>query len=69
MERTYKKIELVGISNRSFEEAISNAVAKASRSLHGLSWFEVAEQHGKISEGKVVEYQVVVKVAFKLDEK
>lgn len=68
MDRTYKKIELVGISSKSYEEAISNAVAKASKSLHGLSWFEVVEQHGRIAEGKVVEYQAVIKVAFKLDE-
>ncbi len=40
---------------------------KASKSLHGLSWFEVTEQHGRIVEGKVVEYQVILKVAFKLD--
>ncbi len=68
MERTYKKIELVGVSSKSYEEAISNAVAKAAQSLHGLAWFEVAEQHGRIADGKVAEYQAVIKVAFKLDE-
>ncbi|MBI5344381.1 MAG: dodecin domain-containing protein [Deltaproteobacteria bacterium] len=35
--------------------------------MHGLSWFEVAEQHGRIVNGKVAEFQVVLKVAFKLD--
>ncbi len=67
MERTYKKIELVGISNDSYEDAIKNAVAKASRTLHGLSWFEVTDQRGKIVDGEVAEYQVVIKAAFKLD--
>ena len=67
MERVYKKIELVGISPNSFEEAVNNAVEKASRTLHGLSWFEVVAQHGKIADGKVSEYQVILKVAFKLD--
>lgn len=67
MDRTYKKIELVGISEKSYEEAIQNAVSKASKSVHGLSWFDLIEQHGKITDGKVTEYQVVIKAAFKLD--
>jgi flavin-binding protein dodecin len=67
MERTYKKIELVGISSESYEDAVRNAIGKASKSLHGIAWFEVTEQHGKVVDGKVTEFQVVVKVAFKLD--
>ncbi len=67
MDRTYKKIELVGISNKSFEDAISNAVAKAAKSLRGMAWADVSEQHCKIEDGKVAEYQVVMKVAFKID--
>lgn len=68
MDRTYKKIELVGISEKSFEEAISNAVKKAGETLKGLSWFDVIEQHGKIEGSSVAEYQVVIKAAFKLEE-
>lgn len=67
MERVYKKIELVGISSKSFEDAINNAVEKASKSLHGLAWFEVTEQHGRIVDNKVTEYQAVIKAAFKVD--
>lgn len=67
MERVYKKIELVGVSPKSYEDAISDAVAKASKTLHGLSWFELVEQHGRVVEGKVTEYQAVIKVAFKID--
>lgn len=67
MERVYKKIEIVGISTKSFEDAITNAIERASKTLHGLAWFEVAEQHGRIVDNKVAEYQVVLKVAFKLD--
>ena len=67
MDRVYKKIELVGISPKSYEEAINNALKKASESLHGLSWFELVEQHGRIVEGKVAEFQAVIKVAFKVD--
>ncbi len=67
MDRTKKKIELVGISKKSYEDANGNAVMKASKSVHGLSWFDVIEQHGRIVDGKVDEYQVIIKVAFKLD--
>lgn len=68
MDRVYKKIEIVGVSNKSFEQAINNAIEKASKTLHGLAWFEVAEQHGRMDNGKITEFQAVVKVAFKLDE-
>lgn len=67
MDRVYKKVELVGVSPKSFEDAVKNAVEKASETLHGMAWFEVTEQHGRITEGKVVEYQAVIKVAFKVD--
>lgn len=67
MDRLYKKIELVGISSKSFEDAISSAVEKASKTLHGLAWFEVVEQHGRITDNKITEFQAVIRVAFKLD--
>ncbi len=68
MERVYKKLELVGISPNSYKEAINNAVEKAAKSLHGLAWYEIVEQRGHITDGKVSEYQVVLKVSFKLDD-
>ncbi len=67
MDRTYKQIELVGIAEEGYEKAIQNAISKASQTLREISWFEVIEQRGKVSDGKVVEYQVIIKVAFKLD--
>ncbi|MBI1912963.1 MAG: dodecin domain-containing protein [Deltaproteobacteria bacterium] len=67
MDRLYKKIELVGISSKSFEDAVSSAIEKASKTLHGLAWFEVVEQHGRIVDNKITEFQAVIRVAFKLD--
>ncbi|MDP2690437.1 MAG: dodecin family protein [Deltaproteobacteria bacterium] len=67
MERVYKKVEIVGISKTGYEDAIKDAVERASKTLHGLAWFELVEQHGRIENGKVAEYQAVIKVAFKLD--
>lgn len=66
MDRTYKIIELVGASDKSYEDAIQNAIIKAAESLKALSWFEVVQMRGAINNGKVTEYQVVLKVGFKL---
>jgi hypothetical protein len=62
----YKKIELVGSSKTSIEDAINNAVKEASNSLEHLDWFEVQETRGDIVDGKVSHYQVVIKVGFRL---
>ena len=66
-DTVYKKIELVGTSSNSFEEAVSNAVAKASESVHGMSWFEVTEMRGAIADGKVKEFQATVRIGFRVD--
>ena len=68
MERTYKKIEVVGVSEKSFAEAVKNAVAKAHKTLRNLDWFEVVEMRGLIQKGQVKEFQVTVKIGFRLDE-
>ncbi|WP_303722291.1 dodecin [Malonomonas rubra] len=65
--RTYKKVEVIGVSSGGIEAAIQQAVTKAQQSLQKLSWFEVQEVRGHIGDdGKVNEYQVVIKVAFEL---
>ena len=63
----YKTIELTGSSPKGFEEAVKNAVAKASKTLHNLRWFQVLETRGEIEEGKVAHWQVTMKVGFTLD--
>jgi hypothetical protein len=65
-ERTYKLIELVGVSERSYAEATQNAIAKAAETLQGLSWFEVTQLRGVVSGGRVSEYQVTLKVGFRV---
>lgn len=62
----YKMIEIVGTSDESYEKAIENAIKKASESLKAISWFEVVQQRGSVKDGKVEEYQVILKVGFKL---
>jgi dodecin len=60
-------IRLVGTSPRSYEDAVQNAVTDAHESVRGLNWFQVVEQRGRIDDsGKIVEWQVVIDVAFKI---
>jgi dodecin len=66
-DKTYKIIEIVGTSATSFSDAVSNGVAKAAKTLHNLSWFEVIEQRGTITDGKVAQFQATIKVGFRLD--
>lgn len=68
MGSTYKKIEIVGTSEKSYDEAIQNAIQAASKTLEGLSWFEVVEQRGAIRNNKVAEFQVTVRIGFKVME-
>lgn len=63
----YKKIEVVGSSTTSIEEAIQNAVAETSKTVKNVEWFEVQETRGHIVDGKVAHYQVVVKVGFRIE--
>jgi hypothetical protein len=68
MPGTYKKIEVVGTSLVGFSEAVQAAVAEASKTVRHISWFEVVEQRGGVKDGKVMEYQVVLKVGFQIEQ-
>jgi flavin-binding protein dodecin len=63
----YKKVELVGCSPNSISEAINNAIGTAATTLDNLGWFEVQEMRGNIQDGKVSQYQVVLKVGFRVN--
>lgn len=64
----YKKIEVVGTSSEGLEAAIRNAVSRASRTVHALRWFEVAEIRGAITNDAVEQFQVTLRIGFKLDQ-
>lgn len=66
-DHIYKKIEIVGSSPTGVEDAIKNAIEKASKTLRNLRWFEVVETRGQIDQGKVAHWQVTLKVGFTLD--
>lgn len=67
-DHIYKKIELVGSSTESIEQAVENAIAKAAESVRQLRWFEVAEVRGHLEQGRIAHWQVTVKIGFTLDD-
>lgn len=64
---TYKKIEIVGSSRNSVDEAIRNAIKEASKTLQLVEWFEVGEIRGHVENGEVGHFQVTLKVGFRLN--
>ncbi len=63
---TYKKIELIGSSPVSIEEAINNALAECAKTVRNMDWFEVTETRGHIENGKVGHYQVSLRIGFRI---
>ena len=64
----YKKVEIVGTSEKSSDDAIHNALTKASRSIKNLRWFELVETRGSINEGVIERWQVTIKVGFTMND-
>ena len=65
--KTYEFLNIIGGSNISIEEAMSNAITKASKIQPNVSWFEFVKMTGAINDGKIIEYQVELKVGFQSD--
>ena len=67
-DNIYSISEIVGSSAESTDDAIRGAVARASKTLHNLDWFEVTDVRGRIEDGRC-RFQVTLKVGFRLDER
>jgi hypothetical protein len=67
MPGTYKMVELVGTSPTSFAEATKAAIAEATKTIHHMNWFDVVRQSGRIVNGKAAEFQVTLKIGFKIE--
>lgn len=59
-----KVIEIIGISSKSFDDAINQALAKASKSVKGITGFEVIKHMASVEDGKIKQYKVNLKLAF-----
>jgi hypothetical protein len=59
-----KVLEIIGISEKSFDDAVSQAVAKASETIQGITGVEVTSQTARVKDGKVTQYHATVKLAF-----
>jgi len=67
-DHVYKTTELVGTSTVSIEDAVNQAVERASKTLRHMGWFEIIENRGRIEGGKVAHWQVTLKIGFRLDD-
>jgi flavin-binding protein dodecin len=66
-DNVYKVTELVGSSTEGVDQAIRNAITRASATLRNLDWFEVKEMRGHIEDGQIAHIQVTLKVGFRLE--
>ena len=66
-DHIYKKIEIVGSSPKSFDEAVRNALTRAKKTVRSMRWFEVTETRGYLEDGEISHWQVTLKVGFTLD--
>ena len=63
----YKYIELVGISDKGFSEAVEVAVMEASKTIRHIGWVEIEKLSCKVSDGRITEYQATVKIGFEVE--
>ena len=67
-EHVYKQVELTGTSHKGVEDAVTNAIARAGRTVHNMRWFEVTDIRGHIADGSIAHWQVTAKVGFTLED-
>ncbi|WDE10099.1 dodecin [Thalassomonas haliotis] len=67
-DHTYKKVEIVGSSKISSDDAIRNAIAQCNKTMRNLDWFEVTESRGHLVNGEIAHFQVTLKVGFRVED-
>ncbi|TVQ30976.1 MAG: dodecin domain-containing protein [Wenzhouxiangella sp.] len=67
-DHVYKQIKLTGSSTESIESAVKQALAKASRTVKNMRWFQVVDTRGHIENGQVAHWQVTIEVGFTLED-
>ena len=64
----YSISEIVGTSPDSIEDAVRNAIARASKTVRNLDWFQVVETRGHLVDGEIEHFQVTLKVGFRMED-
>ncbi len=64
----YRITEIVGSSPEGTDQAIRNAIGRASQTIRNLDWYEVVSQRGEIEGGEIAHFQVTLKVGFRLED-
>jgi flavin-binding protein dodecin len=67
-EPTYRLSEIVGTSSESIHQAVRNGLKRASRTIRKLDWFEVTQIRGTVADGEVGQFQVAMKVGFRVED-
>ncbi|MEV6592978.1 dodecin [Streptomyces acidicola] len=67
-DHTYRVTEIVGSSAEGVDQAVRNALSRASQTLRLLDWFEVTQIRGHIENGEIKHFQVGLKVGFRLED-
>ena len=66
--RTYRVSEIVGTSPDGIDQAVRNAIHRASKTRRHVDWFEVTQVRGQVKDGEVEHFQVGLKVGFRLED-
>ena len=64
MDHVDQRRQVIGVSEKSWEDAVGQAVDKASESVKGITGVEVIAQTARVKDGKVTQYNATVKLAF-----
>ena len=66
-DKTYKIIEVVGVSEDSIQQAVRNALTKAGETIRNIDWFEVTNIRGAVNKSGGPIFQVEVRIGFRLE--
>jgi dodecin len=59
--------KITAASSKGFQEAVREGLGRATKTLRGVTGFEVISQKGKVERGKIVEYRVTMEITFILE--
>ena len=59
-----KIVEVVGVSDKSFDDAVSQAIIRASKTIEGITGIEVIKYMAKVKDGHIIQYRANIKLAF-----